>query len=37
MLQPHGHAKSEDTAYRSLVGSPVIDFVAPSTMGEVRL
>ena len=37
MLQPYDHVKSEDIAYRSLVGSPVIDFAARSTMGEVRL
>ena len=37
MLQSYDHAKSEDIAYQSLVGSPVIDFAARSTMGEVRL
>ena len=37
MLQPNHHAKSEDTAHRSLVGLPAIDFAARSTMGEVRL
>ena len=37
MLQPDDHAKSQDIAHRSLVGSPVIDFAARSTMGEVRL
>ena len=37
MLKPDDHAKSQDIAYRSLVGSTVIDFAARSTMGEVRL
>ena len=37
MLQPDDHANSQDITYRSLVGSPVVDFAARSTMGEVRL
>ena len=37
MLKSDDHAQSQDIAYRSLVGSPVIDFAARSTMGEVRL
>ena len=37
MLQPDDHAQSQDIAYWSLVGSPVVDFAARSTMGEVRL
>ena len=37
MLRSDEYAQSQDIAYRSLVGSPVIDFAARSTMGEVRL
>ena len=37
MQQPDDYAKGQDIAYRSLVGSPVVDFAARSTMGEVRL
>ena len=37
MLQPDGHVTSQPTVHRSLVGSPVVDFAARSTMGEVRL